>query len=130
MPTMLAEIIRETLAPHPDLEIVAEVGARADLALLLSATQATVVIVGLDEGESPIVCANLLRARPDLTVLAITADGRTAYHCEMRMQVSILTQLSAQGLLAVLRAPEGVDRDLHLFSIQRPMSGAEPAPDN
>jgi DNA-binding NarL/FixJ family response regulator len=130
MPTMLAGIVRELLVPHPDLEIVAEVGARADLPALLATVSATIAIVGLAVGESPAVYATLLRAHPELTILAITADGRTAYHCAMRMQVSVTTELSATQLLQALRARGGVDRDLHLFSLHWPIPAADPAPDN
>jgi hypothetical protein len=143
LPKLLADIVRETLAPHPDLEIVAqvgahaesgalaEVGALAELGALVAATRATVAIVGLAAGESPVCCSALLREHPDLTVIAVTADGRTAYHCEMRMQVSVMTELSARGLLATLHAldGDGVDRDLHLFSLQRTISAADRAPD-
>jgi hypothetical protein len=129
LPTMLAEIVREALASHPDLEVVAEVHSRAALWRLLPASEARVAILGLEEGESPLDCAALLRAHPHLTMLAINADGRTAYHCAMRMLVSVTTELSLQQLIDALRA-EGVDRDIHLFSAHWPIPSAAPGPDN
>ena len=122
LPAMLADIVRGTLARHPDLEIVGDVGDRAALLPLIQATAATVALVGLEAEESPEGCLALLRACPALLVLAIDPDGRRAYRCEMRMQVSVLTELSADLLLAGLRATGDVDPALHPFSPLRSIS--------
>lgn len=130
LPTMLADIVRQALAPHPDLEIVAQVSARAELLRVLASTPASVAIVGLAVGESPLDCSDLLRAHPHLAVVAITDDGRSAYRCEMRVQLSVVTELSARGLVAAIRPSEDVDPDLHLFSLHRSISAPDRTPDN
>lgn len=130
LPTMVADIVRESLAPHFDLQVVAAVDSRAALRRLLATTPAEVVIVGLANGESPDEFAPLLRVHPDLTVLAITLDGHAAYHCTMRMVVGVITEVSLQQLLDALRAREGVHRDLHLISFQWPIAGPTTQPDN
>jgi len=130
LPTMVADIVRESLAPHFDLDVVAEVDTRPALNRLLTTTAAEVAIVGLAEGESPDEFAPLLRVHPDLTVLAITLDGHTAYHCTMRMVVGVMSEVSLQQLLDALRAREGVHRDLHLISFQWPIAGPTAQTDN
>ena len=130
LPTMVADIVRESLAPHFDLQVVAEVDSRTALSRLLATTSAEVVIAGLANGESPDEFASLLRVHPDLTVLAITLDGHTAYHCTMRMVVGVISEVSLQQLLDALRAREGVHRDLHLISFQWPIAGPIAQPDN
>jgi hypothetical protein len=127
---MVSDIVRESLAPHFDLQVVAEVDSRPALSRLLTTTSAEVAIVGLAAGETPEEFAPLLRVHPDLTVLAITLDGHTAYHCSMRMVVGVITEVSLQQLLDALRAREGVHRDLHLISFQWPIAGPTSQPDN
>jgi len=127
---MIADIVRETLAPHFDLHVVAEVDSRLALSRLLSITVADVAIVGLAGGESPGHFADLLRDHPDLSLLAISLEDNAAYHCSMRMVVSVTAELSLQQLLDALRSREGVHRDLHLISFQWPIAGAAPRPDN
>ena len=127
---MISDIVRETLAPHSDLQVVAELDSRLALGRLLSTTSAEVAIVGLADGESPGEFADLLRDHPDLSLLAISLEDNAAYHCSMHMVVSVTAELSLQQLLDALRAREGVHRDLHLISFQWPIAGALPHPDN
>lgn len=130
LPTMISDIVRETLAPHRDLQVVAEVDSHLALRRLLGATLADVAIVGLAGGESPGEFAALLRTHPELTLLAISLEDHTAYHCSMRMVVSVTAELSLQQLLDALRARDGVDRELHLISFHWPIAGALERPDN
>ncbi len=125
LPRMVSGLVRQVLADHPDIEIVAEVGVRADVVPLLATTRAAVAIVGLAEGESPLECSTLLRAYPGLSIVAIAADGRTGYLCDVRVQVGVLLELSSDALLAALRQAEGVHRELHLFSLPRPIHSSD-----
>jgi DNA-binding NarL/FixJ family response regulator len=126
LPAMISDIVRETLAAHSDVQIVAEVESRTALRERLAATDAEIAIVGLAMGETPGEFAELLRAHPGLTVLAISLEDDMAYHCRMCMLVSVTPELSLQQLVDALRAREGVDRELHLISFHWPIAGAAP----
>jgi len=128
MPRMLAGLVRQMLSGQSDIEVVAEVDALGDLAPLFATRRAAVAIVGLADGESPLQCTTLLRAYPGASIIAISADGRTGYVCDVRLQVGVLLELSADGLLGALRCAEGVDRELHLFSLPRPIHSGDATP--
>jgi DNA-binding NarL/FixJ family response regulator len=133
LPKMLCEIVRETLASRSDLEIVAEVDTRTGVTDALTRTGATIAVIGVPAGTTRPGCAGLLRAHPGLRVVAITADGGTAWLCELRLEVSVVTEVSPKGLLAVLEAVarrEDVDRDVDLFSAQRPIPNGHHPSDN
>ncbi len=98
------------------------------MAPALDATGATLAIVALEPNESPAIFGDLLRERPELTVVAITADSHAAFLCELRLQMAAI-ELSASGLLQALTAREDLDRSLHLISVQRSIAESDSASD-
>lgn len=130
LPAMISDIVRETLATHLHLHVAAEVESLPALRQLLAGADAEIAIVGLAAGETPRDFADLLRVHPELTVLAISLEDHAAYHCRMRMVVSVTTELSLRQLVDALRAREGVDRELHLISFQWPIAGAASGPES
>ncbi len=127
-PRLFGEIVSAAITTRHDVTVAAEVRSRSELASALDATGATLAIVALEPNESPAIFGDLLRKRPELTVVAITADSHTAFLCELRLQMAAI-ELSASALLQALTAREDLDRSLHLISVQRSIAGSESASD-
>ena len=102
LPTMLADIVRDTLVPRVDLEIVCEVADRLELAPALARTGATLAIVGIAAGEERASLAELLRAHPHVRLRVIRTDGREAFLYELRLEMSTIAELSPRDLLHAL----------------------------
>ncbi|HJU75442.1 MAG TPA: hypothetical protein VJ717_16985 [Gemmatimonadaceae bacterium] len=127
-PRLFGEIVSATLTARPDVAVAADVRNRSDLPDALDATGATLAIVALEPNESPAVFGDLLRARPELSLLAITADSHAAFLCELRLQMAAI-ELSPSALLQALSAREDLNRSLHLISVQRSIAGTGSFPD-
>jgi DNA-binding NarL/FixJ family response regulator len=103
MPRKLHDIIEAMVAPHVDLEIVAELVARDGLPSVVASTQADVVILGLSGAEAPSVVDAFLYQCPKVKVLALTTDGRGIYVRELRPNEVALGDLSPEDLLEAIR---------------------------
>jgi hypothetical protein len=84
---MLSGIVMELVSEEPDLAIVAEVG------------EADVAVTELEGGA----VGDLLRDRPRLRVIALSADGREASSFELRPDETKLGEVSPAALLAAIR---------------------------
>jgi hypothetical protein len=83
---MLSGIVTELVSAEPDLAIVAEVG------------EADVAVTQLEGGVG-----DLLRDRPRLRVIALSADGREASSFELRPHETKLGEVSPAALLEAIR---------------------------
>jgi DNA-binding NarL/FixJ family response regulator len=103
MPRMLREIVSGTISAQPDMQVVAE---DMDYEGMLSAAErnrASVVIVGSDGADVEDMCERLAVQRPDLGVLALSADGRHTTVHELRPFRTHLGELSPQQLVEAIR---------------------------
>lgn len=104
MPTMLRQLVRETVAELPDVELVAEL-PEWDLhaaARVGSAAAADLYLVAAEQAGADDV-AELLYAGRRPKVLAVSSDGRRAFLYELRPHRRPLGELSPAGLIAVIR---------------------------
>jgi AmiR/NasT family two-component response regulator len=98
LPTMLRDIVLDTVADQPDMEVVGVVERGAQIAREVGRTGATVVIVRASGGQSAAAPSPWMQrdvAGP--CVVALTSDGREAF-----VQVA-LGEISPERLLHTIR---------------------------
>jgi DNA-binding NarL/FixJ family response regulator len=102
MPPLLREIVRETLAPEPDLHVVAEHGADVDVMRAVEEADADFVIVGTElSGRSVAeVGAGGWRVRG----LELHVDGSEGVLYELRPHWVSVGELSPAALVRTIRA--------------------------
>lgn len=92
---VLRDVIEATLATQRDIEVVRahpEPPAQID-----------VVVIGLQNSETPRAVEALFERYPHARVLGIAGDGRRAYMHELRPHRLALGQLSPEQLIEVVR---------------------------
>lgn len=74
-PRLMRELILETLADQPDIEIVGEVKDEADIPASVQSTHPDCLIIGMDNpGKRPPLCEALLRHHPALRIIALAPE--------------------------------------------------------
>jgi DNA-binding NarL/FixJ family response regulator len=102
MSPLLREIVRETLAREPDLDVVAEHEADADVRAAVERESADFVIVGSDAGADAAV-RSLVAADRGVRALELRADGRDSVLYELRPHRVALGEISPETLLRTIR---------------------------
>jgi DNA-binding NarL/FixJ family response regulator len=121
MPRLLGDIVRETLAAHQDVTIIADVATRDELTPAIRRTDATVAIIGVESdawnGLNDLLRA-LLAERPRLTVIALASDGRTGYVLQLLPSAVAIDDISPQSLVETIRVRSTMDVHpmIHPFS--------------
>jgi DNA-binding NarL/FixJ family response regulator len=68
----MRELILETLADQPGIEVVGEVADDTEIPDRVSQTLPHVVVIALDEpGRRPEICETILRTHPEVRILAV-----------------------------------------------------------
>lgn len=120
MPVLLGDIIRETLAGHDDLEIVAEVRTDRDVIRAAQRTGANVGLVAIQANDTHRVLAlvGAMVEYPSLLLIALTTDARFGYVYQLQPRAVTIADLSPASLVEAMRGihPEGVHLPLHPFS--------------
>ena len=74
-PRLMRELILETLADQPGIEVVGEVTNEAEIPDRVNQTLPDFLVIGLDEpGRRPAICETILRAHPEVRILAVARD--------------------------------------------------------
>jgi hypothetical protein len=103
-PAMLRDLIRQLAEGRIDLEIVAELDTRRDLARRLKALQPALVIIGFARNEGEGSVSALLKHLVAARIIALGPDNRmTGY--EFCLRRSKLDDRSPEGLISFIRAP-------------------------
>ena len=100
---MLREIVSETISGQPDMQVVAIHNHHADVLAMAARSRARVVVIGSDGAEVENLCERLAVQRPDVGVLAISADGRETVVHELRPYRVHLGELSPPQLVNAIR---------------------------
>jgi hypothetical protein len=101
---MLRDIVRDTVANEPDLEVVDEVGRLAEPLNERVVDEADVMIVGAAEPDETVLPCRLLAASPRLRVLMLALSGERGVLYELRPHRTPLRDISPSQLLAVVRS--------------------------
>jgi chemotaxis response regulator CheB len=105
IPPMLVDGLRQIVAEQPDVEVVGDFADYGvELLVAVGQTRADVVILGVSTSELPGVCSHLLGEYPRVKVLALTADGRTAFVHGYRTQTVQIEEASWRGLIDMVRS--------------------------
>jgi hypothetical protein len=103
MPQFLADVVRDTLNGHADLDLVDDDCAAEVLLTPEALEMPDVLIVGLNGGVLPAFCAPLLYGNPQMKVLAVSATGHDSALFELRPHRVALGNVTPDGLLAAIR---------------------------
>jgi DNA-binding NarL/FixJ family response regulator len=101
----MRELILESLADQPDIEIVGEVLDEADIPSGVEKTLPDFVVVALDEpGKRPRVCEVVLRQHPEVRIIAVAPDHNysVCYWASLDIHSSEI-EASEEGILIALR---------------------------
>ena len=107
MPTILLNIITDTIAPHADLDIVGAQGQSAGLRAMAEKTHADVIIVAREGAASDDDYDEILHRHSHLKVIEIFDDGRHALLHELRRHRIPLGEMSPPRLVDVIRNSVG-----------------------
>jgi DNA-binding NarL/FixJ family response regulator len=124
MPPLLGDIVRESLARDPSVEVLAEVSAREQLGAVVDQTIADVAILGVapsDWAGLGVTLRQLLVEHPRLTIIGIANDGRSGYVYQLQPRGVVINDISPRSLAHTIRstvAPEDVHPPLHPFSAE------------
>jgi DNA-binding NarL/FixJ family response regulator len=106
-PRLMRELLLATLADRPNIEIVGEVGSDAEIPATVKRTAPDVLVISLDElGKRPRICDTVLRANPDLRIVAVATEHNRSVCYWASLQLDIHSsdiEPSEEGLLGVMR---------------------------
>jgi DNA-binding NarL/FixJ family response regulator len=108
MPLMLRDIVREVLAPEPDLAVVGEFPASTDLRTAVEQTDAGVVVVGAEAAGLPAI-RTLLAEHPHVNVLAVASDARDGVVYRLTPARVAIGDVSPGSLLQAIREAAASD---------------------
>ena len=78
-PPMLLEILKALVQRQEDMEVVGEILDPIGLLVAVREREADAVILTLKDYEEPGLCSHLVTEYPNLTILSLAADGKTAF---------------------------------------------------
>ena len=102
-PRMLREVLREIIEDQPDMEVVGEVLDPLDLLMAVRNMKADAVILAVKDSEEPGLCSHLLAEYPNLAILCLALEGKSAFIeqlCPRRLEI---VDPSEDKILSALR---------------------------
>ena len=105
-PRLMRELVLETIAGQPDIEIVSEVQNRADITRVVEDVQPDFLIIELTESESCLLLySKLLQQFPKMKILALSLDGDSKIFYGPSLHVLANgVEASEEGVLGALRS--------------------------
>src|SRR5438093_510312 len=74
-PRLMRELVLNTFADQPDIEIVGEVGEESEISESVKKTLPNFVVIALDHPDRrPAICDELLREYPEVRVIAVAPE--------------------------------------------------------
>lgn len=105
-PKIMRELILETLAEQPDVEIVGEVSDDNEILGQVQQTSPDLLVIALEQpGRQPRICETVLREHPGLRIIAVASgQNRTVYYWASFDIHSNDIEPSEEGFLAAVRS--------------------------
>jgi DNA-binding NarL/FixJ family response regulator len=102
----MRELILATLADQPDIEIVGEVVHEAEIPKRVLETLPDFLVIGLDEpGKRPEICDTILRAHPEVRILAVASNQNRSVSYWVSLDIrSADIEPSEKGFLSAVRS--------------------------
>ena len=109
-PKLMRELILETLADQPGVEVVGEVPDESSILERVEATRPHFLFITLDDPETrPVLCDNVLRLHPEISIIAVGPhhDQGIRYWASFDIHSSAV-EASLEAILNVMKdAPAG-----------------------
>jgi len=86
-PRMLREVVRKMIDVQPDMEVAGEVLDPVDLLVAVKDTVADAVILDLEDSEESELTSHLLVEYPNLTIVGVAPNGKTAFVRPRRQEI-------------------------------------------
>ena len=104
-PRLMRELILQTFADQPDIEVVGEVSNDEEIVEQIEKTLPDFVVIALDEpGKQPPICDIVLRQHPEVRIIAVAWDQNyTVYYWASLDIHSSKIEASEEGILSALR---------------------------
>ena len=99
-PRMMREVVREIVESQQDMEVVGEVLNPVEVLVAVREAKPDAVILALKDSEEPGLCSHLVAEYPNLTILGLAPDGRTALIRPRRQEI---VHPSGANILSTLR---------------------------
>ena len=106
---MLADIVRQLLSGHVDLEVIAEVASAGEMRDVLRRAGAEVVVAGATPTDGGVPPIDILREHPGLRLIVMADDARVAKVYELRPHETAIADVSPSELLHVIRSTTAGD---------------------
>jgi len=111
-PRVMRELLLATLAERGDIEIVGEVSNEAEIPASVKRTAPDLLVISLDElGQRPRICDTVLRAHPDLKIIAVASEHNRSvcYWASLQLDIHCSDiEPSQEGILGVMRNIAGI----------------------
>lgn len=107
MPRLLHDILHDTLAAQPDMDVVGGAVSRDALRTMLPSTHPDVVAVGVVADDAAALAAlarELLALSPESLVVAIAIKGHRATLFDRHARATVLDDVSPSSLVAGIRS--------------------------
>ena len=104
-PKLMRELILNTLADEPGIQIVGEVSDESEIRERVNQTSPDLLLIALDEpAKRPAICDRLLRDHPDLRIIAVASQQNYSvfYWASFDIHSSEI-EPSEQGILNAVR---------------------------
>jgi chemotaxis response regulator CheB len=106
-PRLMRELLLATLADRPDIEIVGEVSNEAEIPAFVKRTAPDLLVISLDDlGQRPHICDTVLRAHPDVRIIAVASEHNRSvcYWASLQLDIHCSDiEPSEEGILSVMR---------------------------
>lgn len=107
MPRILVGIVKDIIISHEGIDVAGEIDGHRGLLEAAIRTQADVVVLREPAGSTSEIYRELLYGRPQLKILAITADGRRGFLHDLQPRVVALGEMSSTTLIDTIRDASG-----------------------
>lgn len=101
-PMMIPDLIREMVAEHEEVEIVAECRGPMTILQEIGRTSADAVILAQEGTEEPGICSQLLAVYPDLTIISVKLDMTCVYAQQLCSRRRSVANPRNSGIIEIL----------------------------
>jgi DNA-binding NarL/FixJ family response regulator len=104
-PKLMRELILDTLADQPGVEIVGEVPEEGNILERVQETRPDFLFISLDDPEiRPALCDSVLHSHPEVSIIAVGPhhDQGIRYWASFSIQSSVV-EASVESILALLK---------------------------
>jgi chemotaxis response regulator CheB len=104
-PKLMREVILAMFADQPDMEIVGEVSDEGQIQDCVNQTSPDLLVIALDvSGRRPHICDTVLKAHPELLIIAVSSgqDWSVCYSASVQIQSNNI-EPTEEGILNAAR---------------------------